>query len=143
MKQLKLLQEIMEKHKQREYNKPKYKIEDLYVGDIVLLEDFDFKDMITTRYYFKPIKEYAIFKWEKHNKYTHIKSGQGLHLITKAELNDYAINNIVPLNSAFVRVLREHHIAPGSKISLALINRLEDELNKKFNPKQTTTNIFS
>lgn len=73
MRNPKFIERMIEKHNKKEYNKPKYNIEDLYIGKLVLLKNATFvnKDIISNQC--DIIKEFAIFYYDG-IEYTHISS---------------------------------------------------------------------
>lgn len=143
MKQPQIIKKLIEKKKIKEYNKPKYDIKDLYIGEIVFIIAEKWVTFETTSYTYRPIKKFAIFlkadDYLVSNSYLH-PSNQKLTTIGLANVNDYAIKDLRPFKDAFILPIREGKIPP--KVSKAFIVELETGLNQKLAPNQKENHLF-
>lgn len=143
MKQPKFIKRIIQKHEEKEFNKPKHDIEALYVGEIVFIVDEKYVNYSTTSYTYRPIKKFAIFKkaddYLVSLSYIH-PSNQKLKIIGLANVNDYAIKDLRPFKNAFILSIREGKIP--QKVSKSFIVKLETGLNKKLAPNQKENHLF-
>ena len=108
-----VIKSLIEKHTQHkietEYIKPIYKIENLYVGEIVFLQERKFEGFGIWTTHSNFIKRFAIFTKDNYNTYTHIQSGQKLKDVTSIEafIGDYAVHIVAPFKQEFATVMRE------------------------------------
>lgn len=158
MSKPKLIQKMIQKHNERQNNKPRYKIEDLYCGQIVHFLDkeyvgqsFPYRNLFeyvlgrTNRYTYVTIKEFAIFtKKDTYgpDTYIHLKSGQALQKMRHSIKGDYAIEKPVLFKEIFPLEMRKYGLTEKSKFSKAEICELEDELNKEYSTIQQTDNYI-
>lgn len=144
MKRPKIIQKLIENKKIKEYNKPKYKIEDLYVGEIVFITDEKLVTFEAISYTYRPIKKFAIFlkadDYLVSHSYIH-PSNQKLTTIGLANVNDYAIKDLRPFKDAFIWSIHEGKIP--TKISKSFIVELETGLNQKLAPNQKENHLFN
>ena len=135
---IKRLQAKIDEHK---YSKPRWKIQDLCVGEIVLFEQKKYNcDGLTRKNHYIPIKSFAIFlkPSERDEYYLHFKSAQGLKDIKFAIVGDYAIRNIRPYSKEFAFEMQENKQTEKSKVSEKFINELETKINTEINKEKET-----
>ena len=134
MRNTKFIKRMLENRNKKELNKPKYKISDLYIGQLVLLKDATFvnNDIISNQC--DIIKEFAIFYYDG-IEYTHISSN-AQHL---KELNpllvpfgELAVHNLKPLKTYVINL----GYSADEKVSKRFINELENNLNNKITSMQ-------
>lgn len=125
----KLLQQLIEDLKEEKYLKPKYKIKDLYVGEIVKCKDRKHIYLGVWDNYYEPCKDFAIFYKVKEKTYVHIKSGQKLTLLDEAIVGDYCIRDIKPFLETYPDKIRELGYTEKTKLSKCFIDELETAQN--------------
>lgn len=142
MKKTNLIKLIAQKRKEKEFKKPKYDINDLYVGEIVYITNIEWAGKGVMNYKYKTIKDFAIFR-ESHDllnaDYIHL-SDQMLNTIGSTFQKDYAINNLTPLKDLFTLQIRKGTFP--KKVSKAFLVKLENELNKEYDYNQKEDDLF-
>lgn len=151
MSKPKLIQKMIQKHNERQNNKPKYKIEDLYVGEIIYIIDKKFETgscFLTSgyRFKFKYIKSFAIFKhtcWD--NDYLHILTNHPLATRSlSSEIGEYAVNydTLKDFDKYMQRYMISNNLKKTSKLSINEIKELENYVNQKLYPEQEKDELF-
>ena len=127
-----LLQRLRERHEQKEYDKPKYSIKRLYVGEISKLkrkEPYFVFGFGGYEYHTKSIKAFGIFYKIGENKYIHIKSGQKLTIPENAIVGDYCVRNAKSFFETYVAQIREDGYTKNTKLSKKYLDELETDQN--------------
>lgn len=133
----KLFTQLMEKHNEKKYDKPKYPIKKLYVGAIVKLTKkepywsvvFGFGGY---QHHFERCKDFAIFYKVNDNEYVHIKSGQKLSIIDRAIVGDYCVKGPKSYFETYVAQIREEGQTKNTKLSKCYIDGLETAQNEEW-----------
>ena len=145
MKQNSIIHKMIENFNTKQSLKPRYKIGNLYVGEIVLVKS---REMVSlTKWYtrYLPIKKIAIFYKKDDHSYIHIKSGQQLYCeddFRYAPVGCYAIQGITPFKKHFSTEMNENEWTDKTKISKCVVEVFERETNKKLAPNQKITDEF-
>jgi len=129
-----MIQRLFERHKEKQYDKPKYTIKKLYVGSIVKLTKkepywFGIFGFGGYQHYFERCKDFAIFYKVNGNEYIHIKSGQKLTLPERAIVGDYCIKKPFSFAEQYVVQMREDGYTNNTKLSKKYIDELETAQN--------------
>lgn len=126
----KLTAKYQSKKQSNSQNKPKYKIQDLYIGKIVHCLSNESIGMFTVHQQFNIIKENAIFlhKFWMISNFIHLKTNQELTVIMKNVGQDYIVQpkEFKKVMKAF---MHKHNLTEKSKLSYNQILQLEDDLN--------------
>lgn len=139
-----LREKLKQKNMEKLNNKPKFKLGDLYVGEIVLYtarEDIGFG----TRYdHYNIVKNFAIFTETGYKKYCHIKSGQTLYEMGcyKSIVGDYAVHNVRKFEKALCIYMRKNKFTSSTKVSKIFIEENETKINHGLSPDQEINEIF-
>ena len=128
----KLFTQIIERHKEKQYDKPKYSIKKLYVGAIVKLTNREHIGFGIWNDYFVRCKDFAIFYKVDDNEYVHIKSGQKLTLLDRAIVGDYCIKKPFVFAEQYVVQMREDGYTKNTKLSKKYIEELETAQNMEW-----------
>ena len=143
-----MLKKLVEKHKQKKLekklNKPEFKLDDLFVGEIVLYKDRKNIGFGTVDHHYSIAKKFAFLTEFRYCKYCHIKSKQILVEMGAYEsiIGDYAVHNIKKFQEAFPLYMRKNNLTPSSKVSLKFIIDHEDEMNNQLDPDQKVIDMF-
>lgn len=151
MKKLRLIERMIQKHEERKLNKPRYKIEDLYVGEIIFIANKKFEMgscfwASGYRFKFKHIKPFAIFKhtcWD--SDYLHIVSNHKLQQRgLETEIGEYVINDdsLKKFDKFMQRYMIANNLKKTSKLSINDIKELEDYVNQELYPEQAKDELF-
>ena len=125
----KLFTKLIERHKSKQYNKPKYPIKKLYVGNIVRLKRRVFVQIGVHDNYYKRVKDFAIFYKVNDDEFIHIKSGQKLTVIDRAIVGDYCVERTRPYFEEYVAYIREVGQTKNTKMSKHFLDLLETAEN--------------
>jgi len=128
----KIFQSIKNNYDQIVCNYPIYKIKDLFVGEIVLLDNHSFKR----------IKKFAIFKRRHNGSFVHIKSNKTFKPIEEAVEGDYAINEIMNFIYMFIISIKKTNQKPKSAVSKQFIIELENRINSRLASHLTIDDLF-
>ena len=132
------LEEQQKQLKEQERNEPKYMLDKLYVGEIVLFERQAYLGGNVNESFYKPVKKYAIFTKIGYEEYLHLKSGQKLQKLGgwDAIVRDYTVRDIKKFQERFPIFMRKNNLSPFTRVSLECIEQLEDEMNSQLAPDQ-------
>ncbi|MFQ6752481.1 MAG: hypothetical protein ACLRFL_02845 [Clostridia bacterium] len=125
----KLFSKLIEKHKEKEYNKPKYPIKKLYIGAIGKITKREYVGLLMFDNHYERVKDFAIFYKLNEYDYIHIKSGQKLTIIDRATIGDYCIVGLKSFAKAYPIQMREAGDTEKTKYSKAFIDQLETAQN--------------
>ena len=128
----KMFQQLIKGHQEKKYNKPKYKIENLYVGSIVKLTKRDYISFGVWENYYDRCKDYAIFYSLDGYDFIHIKSGQKLTVLDYAIVGDYAVKKPISFYETHVAQLREFGDTEKTKLSKKFLDELETAQNQEW-----------
>ena len=133
----KLFAQLIEKHKEKEYDKPKYPIKKLYVGAIVKLTKkepywFGVFGFGGYQHHSDRCKDFAIFYKVNDNEFIHIKSGQKLSILDRAIVGDYCVKGPKPYFETYVDKIREDGYTKNTKLSKKYIDELETAQNMEW-----------
>lgn len=144
MNKPKFIQELIQKYKDYKYTKPRYRIKNLYIGKIVILNERKFIGLGVWDSLYNPVKEFAVFYKKDDYTYVHIKSGLLLKKVTDidAVIGNYAVTNIKPFKEIFTIGMRDLNQSENSKLSRSLIDTLETDANNHLAPNQNVPPIF-
>lgn len=151
MNKPRLIKRMAEKREEKLLNKPRYKIEDLYCGEIIYItgKKFEMGSSFFTsgyRFKYKHIKPFAIFKhtcWD--SDYLHIVSNHKLrHSDLISEIGEYAVNDdsLKKFDKFMQRYMFANNLKSTSKLSINDIKELEDYVNEKLYPEQEKDELF-
>ena len=132
------LEEKQKQLEEEERNRPKYTLDQLYVGEIVLFEKQVYLGAQVNENFYKPVKKYAILMKIGYEEYLHFKSGQKLQKLGgwDAIVGDYAVRNIKKFQEAFPIFMRKNNYTPSTMASLEIIELMEDKMNEQLAPEQ-------
>jgi hypothetical protein len=136
---------LIEKYNELTYSKPRYKLKDLYVGEIILINSRKFVGGLQWHTQFTRIKKFAIFYKKNDYTYVHIKSREKLPIDTAIHLvdeGDYAIQLISPFRVGRHLAFLKDIIKDDTKLSREDIEKLETEINRQLAPDQKGTETF-
>lgn len=127
-----MLKRLIEKHRdkklEKERNKPKYYVDELYVGELVHIVDKKYVGRNTnTTYRIK--KKFVILTLHGFASYRHIKSGEIIHSTLTAPIGDFAINKEMEFRKKCPILVRRLGLDDNTKLSENVIVSLEDGLN--------------
>ena len=143
MKTTNFIQQLIAHNQFRKEQNSKYKIEDLYIGQIISFDKNKYSDAIKQRLYYKEIKAFAIFYKKDENSYVHIKSGHELISWDSANIEgDYSIRHLIPFGNFYAIASQSSNVDEKTKLTKSYIEKLETDANKKFAPKQQSTDLF-
>ena len=128
----KLFAKLIEKHKEKEYDKPKYPIKKLYVGSIVKCEGRKFVGFGIWNNYYNRCKDFAIFYKINDKDYVHIKSGQKLKILDEAIVGDYCVKGPKSYFETYVAQIREDGQTQNTKLSKKYLDELETAQNMEW-----------
>ena len=140
-------------------NIPRYKIEDLYVGEIIKIHNISYAGQafesnsllgyalaMQHKYTYTTIKPFAIFK---HNDawdvdYLHVGTNHMLRKIYNAKELEYAVNEkpLKEFDRAMQQYMIEHNLKRTSKLSINQIKHIEREVNIRLNPDKKQNELF-
>ncbi len=151
MNRPRIIERMTQRREEKQINKPRYKIEDLYVGEIIFVTNkkFEMGSCFWTsgyRYKVKHIKPFAIFKhtcWD-HN-YLHIVSNHELRELSLiGEIGEYVVNDdsLKKFDKFMQRYMIANNLKSNSKLSINDIKELEDYVNEKLYPEQEKDELF-
>ena len=152
MNKPRLIERMAQRREQKRLNKPRYKIEDLHVGEIIYITNkkFEMGSCLLTsgyRFKFKHIKPFAIFKhtcWD--SDYLHIVSNHKLQPLDlcETEIGEYVVNDdsLKKFDKYMQRYMIENNLKSKSKLSINDIKELEDYVNQKLYPEQEKDELF-
>lgn len=123
-----LVSNLREKKEEKEKLKPKYFINQLYVGELIYLEDKKFAGP-KMDYTYRVKKKFVILTLESFATFRHIKSNQIIRSTLMAPAKDFAIHNDKKIYECCPMLLRKLDLDEHSKISYNLISTIEDYLN--------------
>ena len=148
MRNPQFINNIIQKYRQHKDNRPKYKIEDLYIGEIIYIIDSQFvigSSLLDsgTKHTYKIIKDFAIFEKDDNDNYIHILSGKSLLLSIRADKDEYAINysSIKNFGKLMQSYMIKKHLTDSSKLSINKIKEIEKEVNIRINPNKKRDDI--
>ncbi len=128
---------------EQEYQRLQFEISQLYVGEIVLYKERINKGNNISNYRYYPVKKFAIFTQTGASQYLHIKSKQKLHKMGLFAIEgDYAVINIKTFQERFAIAMRNYNLDLSSKISMVVIEELENQMNNKHAPEQNVPELF-
>lgn len=122
-------------------NKPKYRIEDLYIGEIVcdeyekLTPDKESKQ-ISRECYERNIKAYAILHCphlnnSSPNRFLHIYTDQQISSQhSSPSIKEFKVTNVKPFDVVMKNFMKEYSMTGKTRLSLNQIISLEDFINK-------------
>ena len=150
MNKPRIIERMAQKREERQLNKPRYKIQDLCVGEIIYITNTEFYTGPTfwqcgTKYTFKHIKPFAIFKhtcWD--SDYLHILTNHPLRLSLYSESGEYAVNHdtLKDFDKYMQRYMITNNLKTTSKLSINDIKELEEAINKELYPEQEKDEVF-
>ncbi|MBO5954764.1 MAG: hypothetical protein J6Q13_02200 [Clostridia bacterium] len=127
-----MFKKLIEKYKKKKVlkyiNTPRFRIEDLYVGEICLKKGCRHKGNDITTHTYKTVKPKAILIGETSIHYVHIKSNQELKDLSYAHIEDYAVTDVVPFSNTFAKWMRIKGLSLMSELSIKQVLQLEDAL---------------
>ena len=124
----KLIARYRDKKLEKELNKPKYEIDQLWIGELIYLEDK--KHLGPRNYYtYRVKKKYVLLTLDGFASYRHIKTGCIIRSSLMAPIGDFAIHNDIKLNEHCPILLRKLYLDAKSKISYNMVSALEESLN--------------
>ena len=150
MQKPKFIQKMIDKNNERKLNKPTYKIEDLYVGEIIYITDIEFVPGPTLlrsghKYSYKHIKRFAIFYHDPFSNYLHIVSNHELDTSLHCRVpNKYVIHydSLNKLEDVMQPYMLKHNLKPSSKLSINDIKEIERIYNEHHFPDQKHDDLF-
>ena len=152
MNKPRLIKRMAEKREEKLLNKPRYKIEDLYVGEIIYITGKKFEmgySFLTSGYQFKfkHIKPFAIFKHSYLDKdyYLHVTSNHKLRQSSlTTEIGEYVVHNdtLKEFDKYMQRYMIANNLKKTSKLSINEIKELEEYVNEKLYPEQEKDELF-
>lgn len=140
----KLYEQLKQKKVDKQNNKPRFKLGDLYVGEIVLYTDREDIGFGTRYDHYNIVKKFAIFTETGYKKYCHIKSGQTLYEMGcyKSIVGDYAVHNVRKFEKALCIYMRKNKFTSSTKVSRVFIEENEDKINNELRPDMEIVDIF-
>ena len=141
----KLLDRYREKKNEKILNKEIFKLDELYVGEIVLYKKCEDIGLGEVEHIYREIKKFAFFYECDYKKYRHIISGQELYVLGdyKSIIGDYAVHNLRKFEEVFPRFIRKHNLTLSSKVSLLFLIQGEENMNKELAPNQKSDELFN
>ena len=145
MNQNSIINKMIENFNEKQSLKQRYKIGNLYVGEIVLVKSRE--NVSLTKWYtrYLPIKKIAVFYKKDDHAYIHIKSGRQLYCeddFRYAPVGYYAIRGITPFNKHFSSDMKQNCWTNKTKLSKHNIENIETESNIQLAPNQNITDEF-
>ncbi len=139
-----IIEERRVKKQEKLRNKPTYKLDDLYVGEIVIYKQVKNVGLGKRNHYYDIIKKVGILSYVGYEQYHHIKSGQDLYELGeyKSIVGDYAVNNLRKFEKACPIYMRKNNFTPSTKVSLAFIEEFEDIINQQIAPDLEVDELF-
>ena len=124
-----LFTQIIEKYKEKEYDKPRYLIKKLYIGSIVKCKDRHHIGFGFWNNYYNRVKDFAVFYKINDKEYVHIKSGQKLRILDEAIVGDYCIKSVKYYSEIYVVQMREDGHTKNTRLSKKFLEELETAQN--------------
>ena len=140
MKKPSIIQYLIGHYNEYKYTKPKFRVGDLFVCEIVLMGNRNNNTLNSKGYLM--IKPFAVIAKDKSGEYFHLKSGLGLEEENSCKIGDYVALNIKPFNQHFEKELAEENYTDNTKLSAYFIDTLEMSANYAINPCQKTNTLF-
>lgn len=150
MNKPRLIERMAQKREERRLSKPRYKIEDLYVGKIIYITNIEFisgptflQSGIKTKY--KTVKPFAIFKHTCFDSsYLHLMTNHPLRSSTLAEIGEYTVfyDSLKEFDKCMQRYMIANNLKKTSKLSIKDIKDLENYVNEKLYPEQEKDKLF-
>ncbi len=143
---------LREKRLEKEANKPRYKINNLYVGEIIYIQSQEYfvgpnssiwDSGIRNKYYI--IKKFAIFdKADAWKDYIHIGTNHSLRTDIWAKSGEYCIcnNSLREFDKAMQSFMIANKLTKDSNLSINQIKEIETGINEKFYPNQNQNQLF-
>lgn len=133
-----LIQRLIDRYDEYQYNRPKYRIKDLYCGKIdgYIGKDILYNGIYGTEYVRrkKPIQDFAIFYKDANGHLIHIKPYEYIKSEDEAsKVSGYFASALVPFVKVYGAGLPFLDLTKNSKISKAFIDYLETVGNSKHN----------
>ena len=125
----KLFSKLIEKHKEKQYDKPKYLIKKLYIGAIGKITKREYVGLLMFDNHYERVKDFAIFYKLNDYDYIHIKSGQKLTVIDRAIIGDYCILDPMRFEETYPTQMRKLGYTMSTKFSKHEIEGLETAQN--------------
>jgi len=127
-----MIQKLIARHREKKLekskNKPKYYVDELYIGELILLVDRKYVGPQTnTTYRIK--KKFAILTQDGFASYRHIKSGQIIRSSFIAPIGDFAIHKEDKFSEKCPLLVRRLGLDNKTKLSENVIVKLEEALN--------------
>ena len=127
-----MFKKLIEKYKKKKVlkylNTPRFRINDLYVGEICCKKGTRHEANDISTHYYKTIKPQVILLGETSIHFTHIKSNQHLKDLSYAHVEDYAVTNVVAFSKPFAKWMRLKNLDLEDELSIKQILQLEDAL---------------
>ena len=124
----KLIARYRDKKLEKERNKPKYYVDELYVGELIHIVDKKYVGPNTNTTY-RINKKLVILASHGFASYHHIKSGQIIRSSFIAPIGDFAIHKEDKFSEKLPLLVRRLGLDDKSKLSENVIVSLEDGLN--------------
>lgn len=124
----KLIARYRDKKLEKERNKPKYYVDELYVGELIHIVDKKYVGPNTNTTY-RINKKFVILASHGFASYRHIKSGQIIRSSFIAPIGDFAIHKEDKFSEKFPLLVRRLGLDDKSKLSENVIVSLENGLN--------------
>ena len=150
MQKPKFIQKMIDKNNERKLNKPKYKIENLYVSEIIYITDIQPYVGPTflqsgDKIRFRHIKRVAIFYHDPFGDYLHINSNHELKLDLHCHHpHKYAVRErtLTKFEDIAQTYMLKHNLKPSSKLSINEIKEFERVNNEHHFPEQKSHELF-
>ncbi len=124
----KLIARYRDKKIEKEKNKPKYYVNELYVGELIQIVDKKYVGPYTNTTY-KIKKKFAILTLNGFSSFRHIKSGEIMHSTLTSPIGDFAINREMKFREKCPILLRRLGLDDNTKLSENVIVSIEEGLN--------------
>ncbi|MFQ6723753.1 MAG: hypothetical protein ACLRFE_00270 [Clostridia bacterium] len=156
MKTPRIIERMTQRREEKKLNKPRYKIENLYCGEIVYVTDCKFVKGPTfwqcghNRTY-KHIKPFAIFyhniyigAHDFEDNYRHVITNHPLRQLQYAQIGEYAVNHdtLKDFDKYMQRYMISNNLKKNSRLSINDIKELENYVNQKLYPEQEKDKLF-
>lgn len=156
MNKPRLIERMSQRREERKLNKPRYKIENLYCGEIVYVVDKEFYKGPTfwqcghNRTY-KIIKPFAIFyhniyigTYDFEDNYRHVITNHPLRQLSYSEIGECVVNHesLKDFDKYMQRYMIENNLKKTSKLSINDIKDLENYVNEKLYPEHEKDELF-
>ena len=144
--------ERIEKQREMEANRPRYKIDDLYVGKIIYIKSsslfvgpnasiYDSGERIQ----YRNIKQFAIFdKSDPYKDYVHVVTSQSLRDSLWGEAGEYVVDydSIKEFSRAMQGFMIKNNLTKYSLLSYNQIKEIEKQVNLQRYPEQKQDELF-